>query len=349
MKLLTVSLAVFLMIGLQTAGAHAQAAGKWVKLAPFPEPAEEVYGAAAGGKMYVLGGLAPGWKPRGLVFEYDSAADKWAKKKPMPLASHHLAVVEFNGKIHVFGGFIPPQSGPPAWVPIDNAWEYDPANDSWKALAPMPTKRGSAVAAAVGGKIYVIGGGGISPGSKEPAIHPTKPHLAVGTVEEYDPATNSWRARTSMPTPRNHSGIGVVGEKIYVIGGRTGAAFIGVGANSDIVEEYDPATDAWGPIKARMPTPRSAVAYATYKDRIYIAGGEFQDERLMAAFWVVEAYHPATNSWSTLPRMSVPRHGLAGATVGNRLHFVTGEVQSAGIQGAHLASESHDAFEFADR
>ena len=74
-----------------------------------------------------------------------------------------------------------------------------------------------------------------------------------------------------------------------------------------------------------MPTARSAVAYATYKDRIYIAGGEFQDEKLMAA---------------------IPRHGLAGALIGNRLHLVTGEIQSAGIQGAHLASESHDAFEF---
>ena len=236
MKLRTAGLAILMMIGLNAAAARAQVGGKWVKLAPFPEPAEEVYGAAAGGKMYVLGGLAPGWKPRGLVFEYDPATDKWAKKKPMPLASHHLAVVELNGKIYVFGGFVPPKSGPPAWVPIDNAWEYDPAADSWRALTPMPTKRGSAVAAAVGSRIYVIGGGTTSPGSKEPSIHPARPHLAVGTVEEYDPATNSWRARAPMPTPRNHSGIGVVGGKIYVIGGRTAAAFISVGTNTDMVE-----------------------------------------------------------------------------------------------------------------
>ena len=31
-------------------------------------------------------------------------------------------------------------------------------NDSWKALAPMPTARTAAVAAEVGGKIYVLGG-----------------------------------------------------------------------------------------------------------------------------------------------------------------------------------------------
>jgi len=342
------SLVVCVVGGLLTSEVTAQPAGKWVKLAPFPEAAEEVYGIAAGGKMYVFGGLAPGWQPRGLAFEYDPAENKWAKKKPMALPSHHVAVVELGGKIYVFGGFVPPASGPPAWVPIDNAWEYDPAADAWKGLAPMPTKRGSPVAAAVGGRIYVIGGATTSPGAKDPGIHPARPHVTVGTVEEYDPATNTWRARTSMPTPRNHAGVGVVGGKIYVIGGRIGAAFISVASNTDVVEEYDPATNAWA-LKARMPTARSAVAWGTYKDRIYVAGGEFQDERLMAAFRALEAYEPATNRWMVLPRMPIPRHGLAGAVIGNRLHLVSGDVQSAGIPGVHVHSDSHDAFEFTDR
>ena len=82
-------------------------------------------------------------------YEYDPASDKWTKKKPMALKSHHVAFTEMNGKIYAFGGFVPPTSGPPAWVPIDNAWEYDPAADSWKALAPMPTRRGSPVAVTV--------------------------------------------------------------------------------------------------------------------------------------------------------------------------------------------------------
>ena len=56
--------------------ATANAQGKWVKLAPFPEPAEELLGAAANGKMYVFCGLAPGWKPIGMVYEYDPANDK---------------------------------------------------------------------------------------------------------------------------------------------------------------------------------------------------------------------------------------------------------------------------------
>src|SRR5713101_8163909 len=136
--------------------AHAQA--KWVRLAPFPEPAEEILGAAAGGKMYVFAGFIPIWKPKGLVYEYDPANNQWTKKKPMALPSHHVSFTEYHGKIYSFGGFVYPTSGPAAWVPINNAWEYDPAADTWKALAPMPTKRGSPVATAVGSKIYVIGG-----------------------------------------------------------------------------------------------------------------------------------------------------------------------------------------------
>src|SRR3954463_8264272 len=147
--------------------ANAQAQGRWVKLAPFPEPAEELLGAAAGGKLYVFAGLAPGWKPKSLVYEYDPATDKWAKKKPMALASHHVAITEMNGKIYAFGGFVLPASGPAAWQPVDNAYEYDPAADTWKALAPMPTKRGAAGAAAVNGKLYVIGGASMLQGSKD--------------------------------------------------------------------------------------------------------------------------------------------------------------------------------------
>jgi N-acetylneuraminic acid mutarotase len=326
-----------------------QAQGKWTKLAPFPEPAEEVVGVAAGGKLYVFCGLAPGGKAIGMVYEYDPATDKWAKKKPMPLLSHHVAFAEYRGKIYAFGGFVPQPPGPLAWVPVDNAWEYDPGADGWKPLAPMPTKRGSPVAAAAGDKIYVIGGATTSPGSKETTVHPARPQVSVGTVEEYDLATNTWRQRSSMPTPRNHATAGVVNGKIYVIGGRVGNAFITAGgSNVDVVEEYDPAADAWGAPRAKMPSARSAMASGVYGGRIYVTGGEGQNAQMMYTFRAFEAYDPANNRWTILPSMPVSRHGLAGAVVGNRLHMVSGSVQSAGT-GVEAHADSHDAFEFDEK
>jgi N-acetylneuraminic acid mutarotase len=321
------------------------AQGKWTKLAPFPEPAEELLGASANGKLYVFCGLAPGWKPIGMVYEYDPATNQWAKKKPMPLASHHVSFTEHQGKIYAFGGFVLPQSGPPAWVPIDNAWEYDPANDSWRALAPVPTKRGSPVAVSAGDKMYVIGGAVAGPG--QPAVHPARPHTSVGTVEEYDPASNTWRSRASMPTPRNHMVGGAINGKVYVASGRVGAAFISGGSsNIGVIESYDPASDTWSQGLARMANARSAGAGAVYNGKLYITGGEYQEPGMMATFRSLEAYDPAGNSWQTLQPMPVSRHGLAGAVLGNRLHMVSGDVQSAGT-GVHVHTDSHDAYEFA--
>ncbi len=196
----------------------------------------------------------------------------------------------------------------------------------------------------VGDKMYVIGGASTLPGST--AVHPARPHYSVGAVEEYDPAANTWRARAPIPTPRNHATAGVVNGKIYVIGGRVGGAFVSSGSsNVGIVEEYDPATDAWGPPRARMPSARSAMSSGTWGGKIYVTGGEGQDYVTMFTFRSLEAYDPASNTWATLPSMPVSRHGLAGAVVGNRLHMVSGDVQSAGT-GVQVHTDSHDAYEF---
>src|SRR5436305_1126533 len=81
----------------------------------------------------------------------------------------------------------------------------------------------------LGDKIYVIGGATVLPGAS--AVHPQQPHSSVGAVEEYDPATNSWRSRAPLPTPRNHAVGAAVNGKIYVIGGRVGGAFVSSGSS----------------------------------------------------------------------------------------------------------------------
>ena len=79
-----------------------------------------------------------------------------------------------------------------------------------------------------------------------------------------------------------------------------------------------------------MPTARSGGASGSDGRRIYVAGGEVTTKDLVGAFKSVEAYDPVTNSWMTLPSMPMPRHGIAGAVIGNRFHLVSGMMQSAG-------------------
>jgi hypothetical protein len=54
-------------------------------------------------------------------------------------------------------------------------------------------------------------------------------------VEAYDPATDTWTKKTSMPRARTFLATSAVNGKIYAIGGTLGAPWNGVST----VEEYD--------------------------------------------------------------------------------------------------------------
>jgi N-acetylneuraminic acid mutarotase len=330
----TAMLAVITSLVFAMAASAQMPTSPWKKGAPFPQPDEELYGVALNGKMYVIGGWDDG-KAGGVNYEYNPATDKWTKKQPMPRPAHHAALAAANGKIYVMGGFVVPKDTAipvgGAWEPIDNAWEYDPAADSWKSLPPLPGKRGSAVAAEVSGKIYVIGGATTVDGSKDPFFTFFGPSKVLSTNDVYDPATNKWESRTPMSVARNHAFGAAVNGKIYVIGGRTGHGFILSATNTDVVEEYNPISNTWSAPKERMPTARSGGASGTDGRRIYVAGGEVTTTELVGAFKAIEAYDVLTNSWMTLPSMPMPRHGVAGAVIGNRFHLVSGMVQSAGV------------------
>lgn len=348
--------AIFLFV---TPGARAQAQaqqgpapapGRWGRLAPYPEKSEEFSFGDVNGKIYLFGGLPVGKVgPLGLVQEYDPATDKWTKKKNMPLATHHAAVAAYQGKLYLFGGQIQPQPGGPTQVPINNAWEYNPTADSWKALAPMPTIRTSPVAAEVGGKIYVIGGASVYPGQPVVSLGPTVPHSPLDTNEVYDPATNKWETRTTMPTARSHMAVGVVNSKIYLIGGRVGSANVTTGSNTNVVEVYDPAADSWGAAGLRMPLARSGHGWATYKGKIYVAGGEIYDLHVFATLRAVEGYDPATNTWTILPTMPTARHGVNVAAIGNRLYVIGGHIASDGSAGEAADSDANEVYEFPDK
>jgi hypothetical protein len=151
-------------------------------------------------------------------------------------------------------------------------------------------------------------------------------------------AQGKWTKLAAFPEPAEEL-LGVAaGGKMYVFCGLApGWKPIGM------VYEYDPATDSWGSARARMPSARSAMASGVYEGRIYVTGGEGQDAQRMYTFRALEAYDPATKA--VLPSIPVSRHGLAGAVVGNRLHMVSGDVQSSGT-GVQVHTDSHDAYEF---
>jgi len=91
-----------------------------------------------------------------------------------------------------------------------------------------------------------------------------------------------------------------------------------------------------------VPTARSALGSGVIDGKVFVAGGEFQDPHMMATFKAVEAYDPASDSWSIMPSMPVSRHGLAAGVIGNRLILVGGDVQSSG-SGVEVSTPEVDS------
>lgn len=321
---------------LSTFTLFAQSPGRWItnKFAPLQQPEEEYTAVVSNDRLYLMGGNRgnrPEW-PRH-VLEYDLAANRWSAKKPVPFPGDHMAAAAFGGKIYVFGG----QAEAGLKQPLGTAWEYDPAADTWRPLAPMPAARTAAGAVEAGGRIYVVGGN-------------TAGGLTVSTNDAYDPASNRWESRAAMPTPRNHPAVGAVGGTVYVIGGRLAAPNIGgfTASNTDVVEAYDPATNAWRTLN-KMPTPRSGHGFTTHQGRIYVAGGEMRDAHMDAIFRDVEVFDPAINDWYRLPPMPTARHGVNLAGYQNRLHAIGGHIAFAATGGTALHTAAHEVFEFATR
>jgi N-acetylneuraminic acid mutarotase len=153
-----------------------------------------------------------------------------------------------------------------------------------------------------------------------------------------------------MPTPRNHPAAGAVGGKVYVIGGRLAAPNIGgfLSSNTDVVEEYDPATNAWRAM-TKMPTARSGHGWTTHQGRIYVAGGEMRDSHMDAVFRDLEVFDPAINDWYRLPPMPTARHGVNLAAIGNRLHAIGGHLAFAATGERELHTPANEVFEFTTR
>jgi len=185
---------------------------------------------------------------------------------------------------------------PAFYVPLVRAVE-----DSWESMADMPTARSGLGVAVVEGKIYAIGG------------HLDQISFSghLGTNEMYNPATDIWVTRESMPTARNRFGIAVVQNKIYVIGGETDDGY--TGAN----EVYDPTTDTWE-TRTPIPTVRADLSANVVDDKIYLIAG--------SGGWpfhnVTEVYDPVTDSWTTKASIPTAVCGYASAVVDNKIYVI---------------------------
>ena len=305
-----------------TIASHAGTLG-WSAKANMPTARYLMAAGAIDGKIYVVGGSTyheRGGYERGKMGTnklevYDPATDTWTTKTNMPTERHQMAAGAIDGKLYVVGGW---NTHWRSEMGINKLEVYDPATDTWSTKANMPTSRDGPAAAAIDGKLYVVGGWNGT--DFTPAL------------EVYDPATNTWSTKANMPTPRINPAAVAIDGKLYVVGGRNvpptthcSSGCQNYNTGLDVLEVYDPVTDTWS-TKANMPTGRHGLAAVPIFGLLYAVGGQ-NSQGLSKK---LEVYDPVTDDWSTLDDMSTARRWLAAAAIDGKIYAAGGELSGNG-------------------
>ena len=280
----------------------AASAGTWTTDTPSGFARREVTYVTVGSKLYLAGGQSP------IQQAFDPVAHTWSTVAPLPESLDHIGAVALNGKIYYVGG-LKGYPGPS----FGNVYVYDPVTNAVTASAPLPAgrDRGAAGIAVYQGRIYLAGG-----------FHAG---ASVAFFDVYDPVTNKWSSLPPLPERRDHVSAAVVGNRMYVIGGRT----FGKGTQSNN-DAYDFTTGKWVTGLAPLPTLRAGAATAVFGTEIAVIGGEGKVAKVGSTFHQAEAYDTTTNTWRELTPMPTARHGIQAAMYNGNAYIADGGLKMGG-------------------
>ncbi|MBN1139779.1 MAG: hypothetical protein JXM73_24620 [Anaerolineae bacterium] len=209
----------------------------------------------------------------------DGAAGSWTDLAPLPEVLDAPRGALVDGKIYVPGG----------WdcdgEPVAELYIYDIAAGTWSSGAPPPSGRAAYGLAALGGRVYRIGG------CSDAACTPT------ADVDIYDITAGTWSSGLSYPIAIAWQACGAIAGQIYCAGG-----YDGVNATHKAYRYTPPPVQSWedqGMIDLCRPwwamgAGDNAIDAGGIQS-LYVYGGVvdgFDDVTDLAVHW-----DRATNSW----------------------------------------------------
>ncbi len=127
---------------------------QWSPLPLMPTGRDHLAAATVDGKFYAISGRNPGLQAA--VEMYDPVLNQWFNRAPILTARGGIGAEVVAGRIYVFGGEGNPASPMGVFSQVER---YDPAQNHWALVSTMPVPRHGIGAAAIGGRIYLPGGG----------------------------------------------------------------------------------------------------------------------------------------------------------------------------------------------
>lgn len=210
---------------------------------PLPEAISSFGGAVADGWLYVYSGHTG----REHQHSRDNLSQSFVRLNlaaptewevlPMETPLQGVPLVAAEGKLYRIGGLSARNAKKEKedLHSVDEFASFDPATNSWTPLPSLPVGRSSHDAAALEGKIYVVGGWNLSGASRTGEWQPDA--LVYDTNAGAD---GQWKTIAQPPFKRRALAVVAWNGRIWALGGMDEFAEI----KRDVFS-YDPVADAW--------------------------------------------------------------------------------------------------------
>ncbi|KAK0704518.1 hypothetical protein B0H67DRAFT_648946 [Lasiosphaeris hirsuta] len=267
----------------------------------------------------------------------------WTTLPSIPLAprQEHITVALPPSSLAILTGIIP--SGPASYNTTALAQLYHIPSSTWTPLlAPVPRPLNHANAAAVAGKIYLLGG---------LADAPDGAWRAVSDAWVYDPAADAWTPLPPLPPghARGSAVAGVWGSIIFLAGGMRTLVPVAGGEQDtvDVVSAYDTVGREWvdlPPAAARIPGARDHAGGAVVGHTFYVVGGRERGQANVKGEVFALDLEDLKAGWTTrAARMPTPRGGIAAAAIGGKIYTFGGEGNPDSEVGVFNQTEAYDS------
>ncbi|HWE03867.1 MAG TPA: carbohydrate-binding protein [Tepidisphaeraceae bacterium] len=237
---------------------------KSLGMMPGPQTHAEVAVDQSTGIIYLVGGFEGTIQGQIIVdnvYAYDTTANTWSQLPPLPVTVGAGDAAIVDGELHYFGG----NQGQDRVTDHGDHWALDlsqvaAGTATWQTKAPLPDPRVHSSAIAYNGLIYTFAG---------ETGHEVYHRQQTGNYA-YDPSTDTWTTLAPIPIPLSHDEDSTfVHDGMLVIAGGQ----IDDSDSTNIIQEYDPATDRWFLLQATLPGILQGAVVAPWNNELILANG----------------------------------------------------------------------------
>ncbi|KAM6992739.1 kelch-like protein 29 isoform 1-T2 [Tautogolabrus adspersus] len=185
---------------------------------------------------------------------------------------------------------------------VADVWCYMSLLDNWNLVSRMTVARCRHNSVVYDGKLYTIGGLGVSGN--------------LDHVERYDTITNQWETVCPLPKPVHSAAATVCGGKVFVFGGVNEA-----GRSAGVLQSYVPQSNTWSFIESPMIDNKYAPA-VSLNGLIFILGGAYARATTI--------YDPDKGNIKAGPNMNHSRQFCSAVILDGKIYATGGIVSSEG-------------------